>query len=402
LNRLSSRSFRVALIAGRYPVASETFVQNLAVGLARRGHDIHVLTFQEGSRSGPPPPPELAGRIHHGRRFVQDRRKQYRRIYKVLPKLAAHPWTAWRGARAGGFRTVYQGAPFFGMPGFDILHCQFGHLVDPVLRMRDAGILRGNVVTSWRGKDLGVYVGATPSGFARAFREPAQHLPVCEQFAERLEALGVTRSKMTIFRSGLDTTQFTLRDRSPAPDGTPRIGIIGRLVEKKGIEYALRALAHHPAPRLEIVGEGELRTQLEALADDLGITERVRFLGQRPHADVRALLQEWHIVLAPSVTAANGDTDGPVNALKEAMATGLPVIGTLHGGIPELIVDGVNGYLVPQGDTPALAEALGRLLGRPEQWDAMGRAGATRVRELFDLERQLDLLEEIYAAVLAG
>jgi len=402
---VTARPLRIALITGRFPVASETFVTNLATGLLERGHDVHVLTYSNRSRSALPSPPGFDHRIHHGRRVPTDRFTRMVRLPALLPQIAAHPRLTWRCARAGGLRTVHQAIPHFHHAPFDILHCQFADFGHPTLHLRDAGVLSGSLVTSWRGYDISTIPGSAHAFVLdRVLRESAMHLPNCEHFAQSVKAMGADPERTCVFSSGLDTSRFPTRPQAIDRGGTIRIGIIGRLVEKKGVEYALRALAHlsptHPTAQLEIVGDGELRAALESLATELGIAHRVRFLGQQPISEVARLLQRWHIVLAPSVTAANGDTDGPVNSLKEAMATGIPVIGTHHGGIPELIDPGVSGYLVPERDAKALANTLGRLLDQPESWEAMGHAGATRIRERFHLQGQLDLLEELYARVL--
>ncbi|MEN9223394.1 MAG: glycosyltransferase, partial [Thermostichus sp. BF3_bins_97] len=104
--------------------------------------------------------------------------------------------------------------------------------------------------------------------------------------------------------------------------------------------------------------------------------------------------------LAPSVTASDGNQDAPVNVLKEAMAMGLPVISTWHGGIPELVQEGVSGFLVPERDPQALAERLSYLIQHPQRWSEMGRAGRSFVERVFDLETLNDELVRQYQRIL--
>jgi colanic acid/amylovoran biosynthesis glycosyltransferase len=167
---------------------------------------------------------------------------------------------------------------------------------------------------------------------------------------------------------------------------------VARLVEKKGVAYAIQALAlarrTHPQLRLEIVGDGPLRPQLEALVGQLGQGAAVTFHGARPSHEVAHLMGQAHIFTLPSVTAASGDEEGQGVALVEAQATGLPVVATRHGPFPEVVRDGVTGFLVPERDPGALAERLIELADHPALADRMGAAARQQVAEHFD-ERQL-------------
>src|SRR5699024_2729183 len=141
----------------------------------------------------------------------------------------------------------------------------------------------------------------------------------------------------------LEALPMARRDWTSPP---MRFVSVCRLIEKKGIEFALRALARMQQDRPErawsytIIGDGELRGALEALATELGIADIVRFCGAQPHDVVRRCLAESHVFVLPSVTARNGDVEGIPISLMEAMAAGLVPVSTFHSGIPELIEDG--------------------------------------------------------------
>jgi colanic acid/amylovoran biosynthesis glycosyltransferase len=122
--------------------------------------------------------------------------------------------------------------------------------------------------------------------------------------------------------------------------------------------------------------------------------------GSKRHEEVIQVLTQTHILIAPSVTAADGDEEGIPNTLKEAMAMGLPVISTVHAGIPELVEDGVSGFLVPERDVEALADRLERLVDHSETWAAMGRAGRRQIEAEFDIERLNDELLVLYQDML--
>ncbi len=129
---------------------------------------------------------------------------------------------------------------------------------------------------------------------------------------------------------------------------------VGRLVEKKGIRYAIDALANFRSSGrdvvFDVVGDGILRDQLMKQASELGVSDYVRYHGALSSDAVGRILRGGHLFVAPSVTAASGDQDAATNSGKEAMATGLPVVVTRHGGMPEMVSDGVTGFLVPEQD----------------------------------------------------
>lgn len=179
-----------------------------------------------------------------------------------------------------------------------------------------------------------------------------------------------------------------------------RIVTTGRLTGKKGIEYGIRAVAKLLKAgrniRYDIIGDGPLKENLERLIEHLGVGSAVRLLGWKQQQEIIEILTEAQLFVAPSVTSKEGDQDAPVNVLKEAMAMGIPVIGTRHGGIPELVEDYVSGLLVPERDSESLADKLDYLLDHPQVWLAMGRAGRLRVEQDYDINKLNDHLFDIY------
>ena len=174
------------------------------------------------------------------------------------------------------------------------------------------------------------------------------------------------------------------------------VGTACRLVPIKGVGYLIRALAllreEIPDVRLEIAGSGLERIALEREVKLLGMDDHVRFLGWQ--ADLTSVLARWDVFALPSLEEGFG-----VAAL-EAMAVGLPVVASAVGGIPELIVDGRTGYLVPPGDARALAECLRRLLLNPAQQRTLGDAGLARARQHFSSEGMVETISKIYDSLL--
>lgn len=215
-------------------------------------------------------------------------------------------------------------------------------------------------------------------------------------------AYGVPPERIVVHHSGIDVRRFTFSARQ-APQGPVELLLVGRLTEKKGHVYALEALAKvietGRDARLTLIGDGELRGALRERCSDLGIGNRVVFRGSCSQEEVISVMQSSHLLLAPSVTAATGGQEGIPNVLKEAMATGMPVVSTFHSGIPELVLHGISGLLVPERDSDAIASSLISLLDHPEHWPAMGLAARRKVEAEFDSERLNDALVAAYRAL---
>ena len=180
---------------------------------------------------------------------------------------------------------------------------------------------------------------------------------------------------------------------------------VGRLVEKKGTAVLLRAFAKlapdFPGAQLVIVGDGPLRVSLEGLAGELGLGRSVRFLGALPTHQVAEWMRASAIVAVPSCVARDGDAEGLPNVAVEAAASGRPVVGSDHRGIPEAVVDGRSGFLVPEGEAEPLARRLAELLADAELRRRMGSAGRALAEERFDAARQMQRLEQLYDGLLA-
>jgi glycosyltransferase involved in cell wall biosynthesis len=169
------------------------------------------------------------------------------------------------------------------------------------------------------------------------------------------------------------------------------------LVEKKGTKVLIEAVAGIAGAKLAVIGDGPLRAALERQARKLG--ERVRFLGALRSDEVAQWMQRASVLAAPSVTAADGDAEGLPNVVVEAAASGLPVVGTRHSGIPEAVEDGATGFLVPEGDAGALAARLAELLGSQSLRREMGVAARQLAEHKFSRQMLTERLEAIYDEV---
>ncbi len=290
----------------------------------------------------------------------------------------------------------------------DIIHAHFGHNAMYALPYaRRFGI---PLVVSFHGRDVSMLKGPDRLNpgwwhytlrYKRLFEEADLMLAASKELKALLMEAGAPEDKITVHRLGIDMTRF--KPRSELPSGQPVILMVGRLVEKKGFGYAIRALAsvhsmgHDVTAR--IIGDGPLRPILEDLVRSVGLDDRIHFLGALPHDEVLRHLSEAYAVLTPSITASNLDRESGLIVAKEACAMALPVIGTWHGGIPEIIDDGKTGFLVPERDHEALADRLSWLLDHPTDARDMGRAGRRKMEETYDIRTANKRLESIYESL---
>lgn len=404
---------KVAFVVGRYPVVSEVFILNAAAGLLDRGARLSILPIED------------AANLESRRHAVQDRVEEGAWIaapaagQSVAQRLAAASGILRDLVRRHGIKVLQVYNPFLfgrsalrlwpatvlhalgGRTEYDIIHCQFGHLAAPILAFRRLGLLKGAVVVHFRGYDITVHVRAKGEGvYRQVFREADGFLANSEFFRKRAIALGCDPDRIVTVPSPCDVRRFAVVERG-VPSGRPvRLISVGRLVEKKGFQDAVRAVAllrdRGLDVHLRIIGEGPWRGRIEETIAAFGVADRVELAGERNHEEIRQDLATSDIFVACSVTAASGDQDGPVNTLKEAMATGLPVVATRHGGITELVVDGVTGLLAREGDPSDLADRLADLMAESDRWREMGLAGRTVVETACSVEAVVDRMDGAY------
>ncbi len=287
-----------------------------------------------------------------------------------------------------------------------LIHAHFGHEGYRCLAARrGAGV---PMVTTFYGVD----VSALPQQrawrrrFERLFAQGERFLAEGAHMAERLASLGCPPQKICIQHLGVDLSQIPF---NPPEQQTaePVVMMYASFREKKGHVYGLRAfhriLSAHPRARMRIVGDGPLRAEIEREIERLDLKERVVLLGMQPHPKGLEELKRATLLLYPSVTASDGDTEGgaPV-ALIEAMAAGVPVVSSHHADIPEVVIDGRCGILVKERDVDGLAGGLDALLASPKRRAEMGRAGRAHVEVNHNLQVQGKRLEEIYDRTIGG
>lgn len=389
---------RIAVLCDAFPELTETFVVSEIRALQTAGHEVRVVAVGRPRREHWPPGPRvpvtyldelsrpaklrdgLALAVTAPRACLRDRRdrpawrpaEQPRRLAALAP--AARVLRRW---------------------GVDHLHVHFA--AGAALEGLRLGVLLG-VPASVTAHAYDIFLA--PVNLERKLTRAAFVTTGCAYNVAHLRSLvdAATAAHIHEIVMGVDAEVFARTTPHPA-DG--RVLAVGRLVPKKGFADLVRACAllrEDPAfTGLTIVGEGPQGAELEALAADCGVRDRVRFAGALAPDAVRALLEQAAVLAMPCVVAADGDRDSMPVVVKEALAMEVPVVATDAVGLPE-IIDETCGRLVPPGDPAALAAALGTTLALdPGERAALGRAGRVRVQTLADVRTETDKLVELIA-----
>lgn len=282
----------------------------------------------------------------------------------------------------------------------DLMHVYFGHtgvhLLPFIKRWPNP------TVVSFHGMDIQPREGQP--GYLDNLKELLQTVPFAmgrsNSLKEGMLALGLPEERFRMNRTGIPLENFPFRQREVPDKGRWRIVQACRLVEKKGIDISLKAFAgfvnHYPNAQFTIAGEGPLLEPMKILADQLGLGEVVEFTGFLSEKELRDLYWRSHIFLHPSQMTADFNQEGIPNSMLEAMSTGLPVVGTLHGGIPEAVEHGKTGLLSAERDVDGLLDGVMALVSAPDTWADMGECASKSMLENFERTAQVAKLEDVY------
>ncbi len=402
---------KVAHIVSDFPSPTETFVANEAEALARLGCRVKIFAFRPPDR----PVPNAPFAVAHLRSWVCDPGSSSSlggRVWVALRSLLLRPATAailsvsaWKArVPINILDALAQLQYHLESEPFDVVHAQFGLLgalsVPVMNRFKSLPF-----IVSFRGQDASALPRRQADLYAPLFRRAQRFLARSEAMKNDLIALGCPAQKLRVLHSGINLAAFPFHERTPPAAPAPwRLLLVGRLVEKKGVPDAVAAFDQarrsHPNIQLRIIGDGPLRDHIARDIAVRGLTVAVLLLGPKPHEDVQAEIAAAHLFLLPSRTAPDGDKEGIPNSIMEALASGLPVLSTVHAGIPECVEHGISGLLAPEGDIPELATHIRWALDHPHRWPAMGRAGRARIEAEFNRDVQAPRLLSVYKELL--
>ena len=282
----------------------------------------------------------------------------------------------------------------------DVVHVYYGHKAVKYLEMMRASGLPW--VVSFHGVDVVKFIDKP--GYAETLKEVFQEAKLVmarsASLLDRLRELGCPEDKLRMNRTPIPLDGIESFVRTPPADGQWRLVQACRLIAKKGIFTLLDALPKviEQWPELQycLAGVGPDRDGILAAVKERGLEKNVQLLGWLDQEGLQAEYSKAHAFLHPSELTESNDQEGVPNSMLEAMAAGLPVVATYHGGIPEAVTDGEDGYLVPERSSDELADAILKLLADGEALGEMSERAAKSVRENFGFEKQIDHLESVY------
>jgi colanic acid/amylovoran biosynthesis glycosyltransferase len=287
----------------------------------------------------------------------------------------------------------------------DLVHCYYGHKAVGYLPMLRAW--GGPWVVSFHGVDVAKDMDQ-PEHVAqlRAVLAEAQLvLGRSRSLLQRLEELGCAREKLRLNRTPIPLAHLQASVRQAPADGQWRFVQACRLIAKKGLLTAIEAMAqvvkHHPKAQFIICGTGGQEEKLRGTIAQHGLERSVLLRGWLRQELLHAEYSQAHLFLHPSELTGEGDQEGIPNSMLEAMATGLPVVATQHGGIPEAVTTEVDGLLVQERQPTQLAAALLRIMEEPGLLERLSQGAAASVRAQFESGRQVAALEDCYLEALA-
>jgi colanic acid/amylovoran biosynthesis glycosyltransferase len=407
---------KIAFIVGEFPSLSQTFVLNQIIGLLDRGHDVDIYARRSGKEN----------KIHEDVIKYNLRRRTYYQINIPKNKLSrfsqgmifllkfwsSNPRAIFNslnffkfGKNAVSLYLLFRVIPFLKKGPYDIVQCHFGPNGNLAILLKEVGIISGKIITAFHGYDITEYLEKNGKQiYKKLFKKGDLFLPISERWKDKLLHMGCEKEKIVIHRMGINLEKVKSVKSKIAKEKPVKILSIARLIEKKGIFYGIKAIEKivddYPTVEYLIIGDGPLKKELKDKIDELKLNQNIKMLGWMNQEHIFNILRNAHIFLAPSVTSESGDQEGIPVVLMEAMAHGLAVVSTFHSGIPEIIIDGENGFLVKERDADSLENKIKMLIKNPNLANQLGIKGREFIEKNHDINNLNDRLVEIYNNLL--
>ena len=400
---------KVLFLLGTFPEISQTFILNQITGLIDLGVDVRILAgfrtsqnvlhkdikkyelldraiFYDKSDTN-------YSRISTALKVIfRNFRKNYRHIINPLKCMSLHDLFL---------------VDFFlnNKEKYDLVHAHFGQTGILGARLKEWGLYKGKLITSFYGYDTSGFLSRSNHNiYNRLFKFGDLFISLSKHMNHQLLKLGCPCEKIVTHHIGVNPLLF--ENRKNAVSKTIKLLSVARLVEKKGIYYAIKAfkkainVLDETKVEYNIVGDGYLKSEYQNLIEKEGIEDKVQILGWKTQDEIRSTVHNSNIFILPSTTTREGDMEGTPVSIMEAMSCGKPVISTYHSGIPELINDSISGYLVPEKDIETLADRMIDLISKPESWNQMGMEGRKHIEKYYNINKLNIELLNIYRSII--
>lgn len=408
----------IAVVLKGYPRLSETFIAQELRGLERRGFRLHLVSLRHPTdRQTHPIHDEIAAPVTYLPEYL------HQEPMRVLRSLAGAMlrrgfWRAlpqWlrdlsRDRSRSRLRRFGQACVLAAELPDDVAQLYAHFIHTPAAVTGYASMITG---TPWSCSAHAKDIWTSPDWELRQNLASTDWVATCTRVGwQHLRNLAPDPASVHLIYHGLDLSRFPPPSSAPemvrdgsTPESALRILSVGRAVEKKGFDVLLTALAQLPNNlhwTWQHIGGGDLLSELKAQAEELGIADRITWHGALAQSQVLTAYRDSDLFVLPCRVAQNGDRDGLPNVLVEAQSQRIACISTPISGIPELIIDGETGLLVPSEDASALADVITSLAGDVHRRNAMAAAGAERVRSAFDMHGGLTQLSALFPPELVG
>lgn len=370
---------KIAFFVENFPARSETAIFFQIAEAVKNGHEVTVFSITQGTFRERDPRNQA---VSH----------QLRHIVVPTPKSRVHAFAILINAfisHPACFLTSLIDTKGFTAPAsvqvlahlsmlpknlqFDVIHGQFGTSARRAAMLLECRAITGSLIATFRGFDANVVPRKVSKSYYTQLFSRAQFITVSSLFMrDRLIELGAPVEKIEIVYNGINVERFLSAPSAPSRDLPFRTVMVARLIDCKGTHVAIQAIARARSEGhdvvLDVVGDGPEKNSLQSLATAQGVSDSIKFHGSLSHDEIVGVFESSHVFLMPGVQGRDGSVEAFGNAVLEAQAAGLPVIGANIGGIPETFVDRFSGLLIPTNNVEALSDAITLLLTNKTLW----------------------------------
>ncbi len=372
---------KIMIVVSDFPSLSQTFISLQIAELCKSGFDIQIVNL--GKKGNNNYAPDSLKKYLNKLAVINVFNKEslslaykIRTVFKIMAiNMVEHPlpflnlfFTSLFSLDIRTFIRVNKDAFVLGKDNdFDLIHCQFATIADRLVKVEKYGFIKYscNLVCSVRGVDISRKSNIKNLDWPLIFKRFSLFLPVCNYFIPVLKGLGCEKD-IKVIHSPVNFAGLDKVKKYNNSGNCINILSVGRFVEKKGFDDALEAVfllsKKYNNFYYRIIGNGPLFKSIGSKIKEYGLEEKVELTGEKSSEEVLRIMAASDILLAPSKTAEDGDSEGIPNVLKEAMFLGLYTVSTYHSGIPELIQNGVNGFLVEEKSPEKIFEVLEKLI----------------------------------------